>query len=464
MFKSRIQNLLKSFEFWFVILSRMQQLLKKDIGIPKNNFFVLLLSGIFAFCILDFSGCAPKQITKTTLTVWHWMTDRQGAFEELAKKYQEVTGVNVRFETFFPPESYSQKIQAAAAAKDLPDLFGILAEKKIFASFIKAGYIEDLTSNMQENNSQWKERFIDISLKFNTFEEKNIYGVKPGIYGVPIDTMSIQFLYNKDLLEKAGFNPDNPPTNWDGFINVAKTANKDLGVYGFVCGWGEPWLIYCLVTNYAFNIMGENKFFATIRGQVAYTDPDWIKIFSIFKEMRDSGILAAGIITMNNKEAEQAFSNNKAVFSFNGSWGVNTYKQMNPNLKYDTIPPPSLDSKYTPKIWAGAGSSFVVNAPSLNKSEAIKFLEWLTQKEQQLFLIERTRNLPSIKGCEDKIEVSLGKFLKNIEDTTHPNLWPLNEEPRVIEAINTGIQKIIIGEKTPQEVASEVDKVKRLKL
>jgi len=405
------------------------------------------------------SGCfSPQTSQKNVITVWHWMSDRQSTFEELAKKYEQETGIKVHFELFFPPGAYSQKIQAAAAARDLPDLFGILGEKRIIASFIKQGNIEDLTPYMEENQGEWEKRFIDISLKFNSFAEGNIYGVKPMIYAVPIDTMNIQFLFNKSLLKKIGF--DTPPSNWNEFLKMGESAKDIPHTYGFVCGWGETWFLYCLVSNYAFNIMGKDKFFATLRGEIPYTDPDWIRIFSLFQEMKERGILAVGIVTMTNKEAEQLFANNRALFSFNGSWGVNTYRQMNPDLQYDTMMPPPVSDKYSPRIWAGAGSSFMVNANSPRKKEAVQFLKWLTEKEQQIFLIERTHNLPSIKGCEDKIDSSLRRFLKNMENTTHPNLWPINESSRVIEAINTGIQKILIGEKTPLEVAKEVQKVK----
>ena len=43
-----------------VILSRLWQFLKKGIGIPKSNFSALLLSGIFAFCILH-SNCDAQE-------------------------------------------------------------------------------------------------------------------------------------------------------------------------------------------------------------------------------------------------------------------------------------------------------------------------------------------------------------------------------------------------------------------
>jgi len=407
-----------------------------------------LVLGIFI------AGCVPKKETnKPAITVWHWMTDRQSAFEELAKRYEEEKGVKVNFEIFFPPTVYSQKVQAAAPAQNLPEIFGILGEKKVLASFIKGGYILDLTSYME---GEWKERFLPQALANAQFEEKNIYEIKEGIYGVPLDLMNIQFLYNKDLFKKIGL--DSPPQEFKEFISIAKRIKNELNAEGFICGWAETWLIYCLLTNYAFNIMGEEKFFSTLKGKVPYTDPDWIRVFSIFEEMKD--ILAPEILTMSNKEAEQMFARSDAIFSFNGSWCINVYKRMNPELNYGVFLPPKISDNFSMKIWGGAGSSFMVNPNSSHKEEAIEFLKWLTTKDAQIFLAKETNNLPSINLEREFIPEKLNEFLKNTEFTTHPDIWPINEDSRVIEEINRQIQKIIIGKSTPQTAAEEIQRIK----
>lgn len=422
-----------------------------------RKFFTFTIILLVCFALI---GCGKsRQETGPTVTIWHWMSDRQDAFEQLAQKYKQEKEITIHFE-LFPHSAYTQKINAAEAANDLPDLFGILGEKRVLASFAKEKKIEDLTPYMEAQNSSWKERFIDICLAVNIFKEDNIYAVKPGIYGVPIDAMSIQFLYNKDLLEKEGFALDSPPENFQDFLAIARRANNTKDTYGFASGWGETWLIYCFTTNYAFDLMGEEKFLNTIKGEVPYTDPDWIKVFSLFKDLREEGILAPGIITMNNKEAEQIFATNRALFTFNGSWGVNTYQQINPQLKYETMPPPKANQKYPPGIWAGAGTSFVVNSRSKNKKESIDFLNWLTEAKQQVFLIKETNNLPSIKGLKKDTPANMGNFLDNQQYFTHPRLWRINENSRVVEAINRGVQNIVIGAKTPEEVAEEVAKTK----
>ncbi len=432
--------------------------------------FKSLFSKLFLFfCVLVslvFSGCGTNETQNkavNTITIWHWMTDRQPAFYELAKRYETNTGVKVNFELYAPSDAYSQKVRAAAQGATLPDIFGILGEKRDFSSFIKAGHILDLTPYMEENQGKWKEEFFAKALAVNEFSEGNSYSIKTGIYGVPIDVMAIQMVYNKDLFKELGLDPQNPPKTLEEFLVIGNKIKK-ANMQGLVSGWGEMWMIDCLANNYAFNIMGKDKVLATIRGDASYNDPDWIKVFNIFKEMRDSGVLASGIVTMVNKTAEQLFANGKAVFAFNGSWCVNVYKGMNPELNYAAMLPPQASDKYPMSIWGGAGSSFLVNARSKNKEEAVKFLRWMTEKEQQSYLAESTKNLPANKNSLKDIPAILAQFANSVEIATHPSVWGISEFPAVIEAFDKGIQSIIIKEKTPEQVAADVQKIKEREL
>jgi raffinose/stachyose/melibiose transport system substrate-binding protein len=420
------------------------------------------LTALYSCLILMFfSGCSQAPQPSNKLLLWHWMTDRNDTFQKLALQYQKETGVEVTIQLFAPSDSYSQKIIAAAQANVLPDIYGILDKKSIVADFVKAGLAANLTDEMEANGGEWKNSLFDKALADRRFEAGNIYGVTPGIYGVPIDVTNEQMLYNKKLLNKAGIK--NPPVTFEEFIKDAQVL-KRVGITPFVAGWGELWLLDCFASNYAFNIMGEEKIFATFRGTVKYTDPDWIKVFSVFAELRDKGVLIDGIVTKGNKYAEQDFALERAAFAFNGAWCVNVYHDMNPDLDYGVIPPPPITMVYPLKIWGGAGSSFVVNAGSPNKDKAIAFLKWLTAKDQQVVLAGETNNLPSNKQALLEVSPVLEEFAKGMDQSTHPNIWPLNEDPSVSEAFDKGIQDIIIGDKNPQQVAEEVQKVKDLQM
>ena len=417
---------------------------------------VLLVIG-FAFSISILTGCGPKPKETNTITLWHWMTDRQKAFEELAAKYEQQTGIKVKVDLYAPSDSYTQRIIASAQAKVLPDIYGILDKKDIFASFIQSGFVADLTDEMSKNNGEWEKSFFAKALDVNRFLEGNIQNVKPGIYGAPLDVTNIQMLYNKKLLEKAGIKE--PPKTFDEFL-AAADALKKVGIPGLVSGWGELWMADSFASNYAFNILGEDKIMATYRGEVPYTDPDWIKVFTMFKTLNDHGAFVEGIVTKPNKFAEQDFALERAAFAYNGSWCVNVYNDMNPNLEYGAMLPPAFPTAHPLKIWGGAGSSFVVNQNSINRDKAIAFLKWLTADEQQAYLSKETKNLPSSKKALENIPQILAQFSAGMEQTTHPTIWKYNESPLVVEKFDKGIQSIIIGERTPEQVAQEVQEIK----
>lgn len=412
-------------------------------------------------CLLLVVGCAKKNKESETITIWHWMTDRHKAFEQLAARYEQQAGIKVKFDLYAPSDAYTQRIIAAAQAKVLPDIYGILDKKEIIASFIESGFVADLTDEFSKDDSSWEKSLFKKALDVNRFVEGNVYNIKPGIYAVPIDVTNIQMLYNKKLLKKAGITK--PPQTFDEFLQ-AIDALKRVGVAGLVSGWGELWMADSFASNYAFNIMGEEKIMATFRGEIPYTDPDWIKVFNVFKTLADKGAFIEGIVTKPNKFSEQDFALERVAFAFNGSWCVNVYHDMNPNLEYGAMLPPAINPGLPMRIWGGAGSSLVVNNLSKHKDKAIAFLKWLTAKEQQAFLAQETKNLPANKDALGSIPDVLSQFAKVTDLTTHPTIWKYNEESLVIEAFDKGLQAIIIGEKTPEEVAKEVRAVKEKQL
>ncbi|MGE0268525.1 MAG: extracellular solute-binding protein [Candidatus Omnitrophota bacterium] len=427
----------------------------------KKVLVIVVLVVLVVVGIKMMGGSTGNQAQSNEITLWHWMTDRDKAFQTLAQQYEQETGVKIKIQLFAPPDTYSQRITASAQANTLPDIYGILDKKEIFADFIKYEFVASLTEEFQKNNGEWEQSLFPKALDVNRFTADNVYGVEPGIYGVPIDVTNIQMLYNKKLLEKAGIKT--APQSFSEFI-AAIEALKRVGITGLVSGWGEIWMTDAFASNYAFNIMGEEKIMATYRGDVPYTDEDWIKVLSIFKTLSKEGAFIEGIVTKPNKEAEQDFALERAAFAYNGSWCVNVYHGMNPDLEYSAMLPPPINSKFPMKIWGGAGSSFVVNKNSKNKDQAIAFLKWLSSEQQQIYLANETRNLPANRKALTAIPEVLSDFAKVMDNTTHPTLWKYNEMPAVTEAFDKGIQSIIIGEKTPEEVAKEVQQVKTREL
>jgi ABC-type glycerol-3-phosphate transport system substrate-binding protein len=402
-------------------------------------------------CLIPLMSCSQQSSKKADVVIWHWMTDRQAAFDKLAQKYQQQTGIKVAFETYAPSEVYKDKVRAAASGKLLPEVFSPLGDKRETSSFINSGYIKDLTQSME---SGWKNILFPKAVLQNSYTSDNEFGVKPGVYGVPIDVNAIMIYYNKDLFKQVGLDPETPPQTWEEFVAAGKKL-RSAGIQPFVSGFGEGWLLGVFASSYEWNLLGKEGIIDTIHGKITYTDPRWVRIFSLFQDMKDSGMFASGIATMVNKDAERTFATGKAAMALNGSWGVNVYYGMNPNLNYGVMMPPKLkDAKFPMLIFGGEGSSLNINPNSPNADKAIAFLKWLTEKDQQVFLSQETRNIPVNKDCVQGLAPVLATFAANASNTFEP--LPLIEDWQVTSAINTGLQAIIIGEKKPDQVAKDV--------
>ena len=58
----------------------------------------------------------------------------------------------------------------------------------------------------------------------------------------------------------------------------------------------------------------------------------------------------------------------------------------------------------------------------------------------------------------------LSQFASAMDNITHPSIWGVSEFPQVIETFGRGIQSVIIGEKTPEQLAREVQEMKEREL
>src|SRR5580765_4631489 len=108
-----------------------------------------LLSVFFA-ALTALSACSKTESPKKgEILLWHWLTDREEALQQLADAYQKETGIKVRLELYAPSDAYASKVRAAAQTNTLPDIFSILGETRDLASFINSGRIANLSPALE---------------------------------------------------------------------------------------------------------------------------------------------------------------------------------------------------------------------------------------------------------------------------------------------------------------------------
>ena len=88
--------------------------------------------------------------------------------------------------------------------------------------FASKGYLEELRP---EDVGYKTEDFWPGAMKAVTWEGK--------VYGIPTNNETMAFIWNADIFEKAGLDPNAPPATWDDVVAYSKQIKDKVGVAGY---------------------------------------------------------------------------------------------------------------------------------------------------------------------------------------------------------------------------------------
>ncbi|MBO0514046.1 ABC transporter substrate-binding protein [Streptomyces beijiangensis] len=165
-----------------------------------------------------------------------------------------------------------------------------------FSAKLAGGSVEDVIkvplTEPQRLIQQKQVQPITGQLKaWDHFKEFNPQVLKPlsdsagDVYGVPQNPYAQGLVYNRELFEKAGLDPDKPPTTWDEVRAAAKAISEKTGKAGFVQeskenqgGWQLTMLSYAFGGDLQTQQGG--KYTATFTGEATQ------KALGLLKDMR----------------------------------------------------------------------------------------------------------------------------------------------------------------------------------
>lgn len=408
--------------------------------------------GLISLCLAAGFVASAQNAQPVRLTFWHYFTDRAQLFEEFAGQYQALTGVQVKME-LYSGDTLGQKFQAAAQAGTLPDLSAAwIGIGQGTAPYASKGIILNLNPQMKAG---WSKFFTAEQLKAGSFVVGNPFGVTPGAYLVPLDSNNMQFLYNKTLFKKAGIT--STPKTFEQLLADGEKLNK-IGAAPLVSGFGS-WGTAAFNQPYMWNIIGSADLERTFSGKMPYSSEPWIKLLGLYKTIGGSNLFGKGSLAADFPAAENLFLNGQAGMIFDGSWAIGVFNQQNPNFKdYGVFFPPRISgSKYPVYIPGGVGSLAFVVGTSPNAKEAAKFLQWLTEPKQQAKYATASFNLPANVSVAKSIPLTenLTAFASRMKLTV-PTLKH-TMKPAVETTMVAGIQRILEGRDTPENVTRLMD-------
>ncbi|MFD8702589.1 extracellular solute-binding protein [Kitasatospora sp. NPDC059648] len=349
-------------------------------GIAASALVVALAVSMAACGSSGGSGSDSKADGPVTLTYWDTSnaTNEAPNYQELAKKF-EAANPNVKVNFVNVPFDQAQnKLQTAMGAKGAPDVFR--SDVGWTAAFAKAGFLEPLDGTPAA---------ADTSAFQPSLIQQAKYDGK--LYGVPLVTDTLGFLYNKDLFAKAGIT--DAPKTWDELKTDAAAIKDKAGVDGFWLKAADGYYAMPFLFGEGTDTVdAANK-------KITITSPEAVKGIETYKSMFTSpGTAKADVTTDAYAHMMDAFNSGKVAAIIQGPWEItNIYKGSafadKKNLGIAPVPAGSGGKAGAPT--GGHNIAVYAGADKAHKAAAEKFAAFMTSAESQAFIAQKNSTLPT---------------------------------------------------------------------
>jgi len=251
-----------------------------------------------------------------------------------------------------------EALQRASAAGNLPGVatIGYGFDEYIVSSGI-ATPINDLLGDEAE---AFLGDFFPSLIEVTTFDGDT--------YGVPLALSVAEVFYHSDVFEKAGLDPNDPPTTWAEFLETARVIHEELGIYGAAFALDDPWTFETTVRSNGGAFLDENGT-PVLDSDVAIASlADW------GAGAQDGSIL----YNADFYETLQTFGAQEVAMFATSSYGTLIYKDIAPLVM--AMPWPAAEGEVA-RIPAGGNSLYVFGNTDAERKAAAAFITFLTSAE-----------------------------------------------------------------------------------
>lgn len=345
---------------------------QQPIVAQKTNFFsgflnkktvviVSVVAVLLLFLVLIISLIRSRgSVGSSGEVVWWGLWEEESVVNPLIEEFQrENPKIKITYKKQ-SPQDYRERLVNSLARGEGPDIF------RIHNSWVPMfrNELDVLPTNIM-SASEFAQTFYPVAVSDLTTEK--------GTVGIPLEYDGLALFINEDLFSANG---KNPPSNWDEVRVLARELTKvdESGVItqaGIAMGrtenvdhWQE--ILGLLMLQNGVNLNNPT-------GTLAEGALDFFTIFSKGDHVWDATLPPSTVF----------FSSGNLAMYIGPSWRAFEIQQMNPGLKFKTVPIPQLakEGQSSPDVnYATYWVESVWNR-SKSKEAAWKFLQFLSKKD-----------------------------------------------------------------------------------
>ncbi|HVO40948.1 MAG TPA: extracellular solute-binding protein [Spirochaetia bacterium] len=411
---------------------------------------VVVLIMVLACCLL---AAAPLMAQKAvSFSWWHLGVNEpdkstlQSIADEYMKLHPNVT-INI---TILENEAFKAKLTTVMQSGDPPDLFNTWGGG-LMREYAKAGNLRDLTREVK--GTAWGNSMPSGVL--------GVYQADGKQFGVPFDAGAVTIYYNKDLLAKVG--SKSFPATWADMLKLVQKL-KDAGITPIALGAGDKWPSHFWWSYLAIRLGGRPAFENVINGKGSFNDEPFVKAGQMLLDLANMKPFQEGFLAATWPDQAGTIGDGKAAFHLMGQWSPTAEAGYSVSKKgildkeglaaFPSVP----GGKGLPTDVFGGGNGIAVgkNAPD----EAVDFLRFFTNKENNSKYAATGSIIPVTKGAESAIPNPNAKLVKALVDKgTYYQLY-LDQffAPAVGGVVNDSVQTILAGTASPAEAAAAIQR------
>ncbi|MGD6805131.1 extracellular solute-binding protein [Rossellomorea vietnamensis] len=413
-----------------------------------------LVAGVGISTMLFAAGCSGGSTEsgsssegskdKVVLDYWHTYSDQEEVIlnDEIKPLFEkEYPNIELKL-TRMPYEGLKQQVVAGVSGGEAPDLMRM--DIVWVSEFAKMGALQDLSEF--EGFEEVKNSVFESPMATNIFEGK--------YYGVPVNTNTKIAIYNKELLEKAGYTE--APATMDELVDASEKAVKGGAKGGIGISGSFSWAFL----PYFWSLGGTmtNEDYTKFDGYL--NSPESIAAVEEIAKWEKDGLVAPTILG-GEPGAWDGMKNNEYLMIDDGPWFYSVLANEE-GSKFN--PEEATVSGLIPTGPGGSssvigGENLVTFAGSDHPEEAWTFAKWMLTDEPQR-IMAGVGLIPTNKETANDSEVIenpiVQKYVKQLE-TALPRT-PIPQWSEVEAIINLNFEKVIRGEMGAKEAMDDAAK------
>jgi raffinose/stachyose/melibiose transport system substrate-binding protein len=420
-----------------------------------NQIRVVFLLFLFFFLCLPAGVNIVGAATPVKLTFWGILrpnrSDAHGMCLLRQIKAFEKANPNIKIDyNYTENEAYKTKLQVAMLGGAGPDIFFNWGGETQTV-YSREGMLYNLTKAVGKN--YW-------GLSKGLFSNHSYQGK---IYGIPFYPTVNTVWYNKTMFAKYGLTP---PKTWAEMLKICEKL-KSKGIIPFSIGGKDSWTILHAFMYLADRTAGPKLYQAAKAGKARFDAPAFVKAFSLLDTLSKNGYLPPDVLNLTFADSSQLMIQDKAAMMAMGNWEYNvlTNESKSDFDKWSFFRYPLVEGyKGDPNSILGACDGYSINKSCKNPQAAIKFLKFLARKENMAENFKKANVLAALATpyMDNKAPGPMKDVAKVLAGATSLTLWWDQDLPAPMsQALLQGLQEILAGAKTPQQVAAAIEDARK---